>query len=309
MKKTILFFLLFFLFSASLVTAQELEDEIPLSQRFPTLRLKDQFNQILPNKYYRFPKDTWFYEPMDLSYFPHENWLESNWALLGRWKDGKTYNQLIFLDNSASELVIHGTDVGKTYGLFSDFYLYADLFIIDNYPKDSGSCYIYYSNSMMTGFKKSKGILIDPENGIYESTNVYGKYYNQYDIKHELNKIQELDPYQYLFNPDNIEKTSIGSLNYPAANLDAQFITDWDYIKNLLHNPNASAVRVYRIEIIRENGISKIFLNGILTATINDGIQTEDLTPDKISISYGPLLKPGGMNVTCSIGDLYIYTK
>ena len=310
MKKTF-FLVCFFLLLCfpSCIYAQQEDENVALPQRFPTLRVKDQFNQVLPIKYYRFPQDTWFYEPLDLSYFPHEKWEKKSWALLGRWKDGKTYNQTIYLDKIDQKKVIHGTDIGQAYGFFTDFYLYADLFILDNYPKDTGSCYLYFSNSLQTGFKQSKGIMIDPENGIYKSTNSYGTYYSQNHIHHDLSLIQELDPNDYKFVSDNIEKTSIGSSQYQQLNMDSQFLSDFDSVSAAYRNPNASSVKVYRIEVVRENGVSDIYINGILVGSINDGIITKDKKPDKVTVSYGPLLKAGGIVVTCSIGNLFIYTN
>ena len=70
-------------------------------------------------------------------------------------------------------------------------------------------------------------------------------------------------------------------------------------------------VRSYRIEVIRSNGISEIYINGRQVYAGDDSIKTtlEDGTviPDKVSWSYGPILNPEGLTVTCAIGDLYIY--
>lgn len=112
MRKTtlILSVLCLLLVSVLPAFAQDETDEPTLAQRFPTLRVKDQFNQTAQIKYYRFPQDSWFFEPLDLSYFPHEKWDKDEWFLLGRWKDGRTYNQIIYLDAPESDAVFHGTD-------------------------------------------------------------------------------------------------------------------------------------------------------------------------------------------------------
>ena len=293
------------------VFAQDAQDETAeptLDQRFPTLRVKDQFNQTAQTKYYRFPRKTWFFDPLDLSYFPHEKWDEEEWALLGRWKDGRTYNQIIYLDAPESEVVFHGTDIGQGYGSFTDFYLYADLFVLDNYPRDTGSCYLYYSNSVATGFETSTGIMIDPQSGIYQATNSYGKYYSEYNISHDVTGIIALNPADYAFSAEDIESTSIGASAYPAADLNAQFAADYEFVSSQYRNPNASPMSVYRIEVIRENGHSDVYINGFHAASFDDEI-TNDRKPSSVSVSYGPMLWAGGLTVTCAIGDLYVYAK
>ena len=295
--------------------AQDAQDETAeptLDQRFPTLKVKDQFNQKDQTKYYRFPQDTWFYEPIDLSYFPHEKWEKDEWSLLGRWKDGRTYNQMIYLDAPESDVVFHGTDTGQGYGFFADFYLYADLFVLDNYPQGTGSCYLYYSNSVMTGFNTSTGIMIDPVYGIYQATNSYGgdryKRYSQYQISHDVTGIIALNPADYEFKAEDIEFTSIGASAYPAADLDAQFAADYEFVSSQYRSPNASPMSVYRIEVIRENGHSDVYINGFHAASFDDEIAT-DGEPDNVWFSYGPMLQAGGLTVTCAIGDLYVYAK
>ena len=308
MKKNQLIFCVFLLLICLTdAFAQETEGDITLAQRFPTLRMKDQFNQVLPIKYYRFPQDTWFFDPLDLSYFPHEKWEKDEWTLLGRWKDGKTYNQIIYLNKPERNKVIHGTEIGTAYGNFKNFYLYADLFVVDNFPQDSGSCYLYYSNSVMTGLNDSKGLMIDPESGIYEVTNSYGgksfKVYSQYSIKHNFSSIKSISKGDYQIKSDDITGTSIGAINYPQSDFDGQFSADYDSLTSSYRNPVASPVKAYRIEVIRDEGTVEIYINGQIAATIRDKIS------DNISISYGPILQPGGLVVNCAIGNLYIYTK
>ena len=317
MKKILFVICLLLLVSFTIVGAQDEDGEESLSQRFPTLKFKDQFNQVQPVKYYRFPPDTFFFEPLDLSYFPHEMWYKDEWALLGRWKDGKTYNQTLYFDEKPSSQVFHGTDIGKSYGSFGDFYLYTDLFVVDNYPKDTGSCYLYYSNSIMTGFGESHGILIDPSSGIYTAENFYGdkkksiydQFYSQYLINHSLKRFEKLDPKEFVFDPDDIAGSSVGASCYPQAKLDEQFAAELDALNSSYRNPAASPVKAYRIEVVREAGISEIYINGKKAASFEDNILTKDKEPDKVSFSYGPTLRAGGLVVTCSIGDLYIYTK
>ena len=313
-RKVILFILLIVLILASIsASAQDQNAEMTLSQRFSMLKFKDQFIQPAAAKYYRFPIDTDFFDPLDLSFFPHEKWDKENWALLGRWKNGKTYDQMIFSDKPAKYTLIHGTEVGSTGGYWKNFYLYTDLFVVDNYPKKSGSCYVYYSNSIMTGLNESIGIMIDPESGIYSITNNYGgerfKTYSQYSIDHDFSLIKRLDPEKdgFSFSLDNLEKTSIGSVEFPQLKLDEQFAGDLEYLTNAYRMPNASPVKAYRIEIVRLDGISEIYINGKLVASFSDKIYDSFRDPDKVSWSYGPMLYEDGLTVTCSAGEIYIY--
>ena len=295
------------LIGTAAVFGQDAGNELTPAQRFPTLRVKDQFNQVLPVKYYRFPQDTWFFDPLDLSYFPHEKWEKDEWSLLGRWKDGRTYDQIIYLDAPEREKVIHGTELGFAFGNFKDFYLYADLFVVDNYPQDSGSCYLYFSNSVMTGLNDSIGIMIDPGSGIYEVSNSYGvsriKTYSEYFIKHNMKKLTSISKDDFVIDPGNIAASSVGAAGYPQADLDGQFAADLESLTSAYRNPAASPVTPYRIEVIREDGTIEIYINGRPAASLKDSIH------DNISVSYGPVLQPGGLVVNCAIGDLYIYTK
>ena len=34
-----------------------------------------------------------------------------------------------------------------------------------------------------------------------------------------------------------------------------------------------------------------------------------EIIPEKVSWSFGPILNEGGFTVTCSVGDFYIYAK
>ncbi|MBQ6482283.1 MAG: hypothetical protein IJI45_14300, partial [Anaerolineaceae bacterium] len=54
-------------------TSEE-KNAVPLAQRFPAIRIHDQFSAYVPVMYYRFSPDVLFFEPIDLSYFPHEKW-------------------------------------------------------------------------------------------------------------------------------------------------------------------------------------------------------------------------------------------
>ena len=325
MRKTafILCTILLLTLSALSARAQEGTESKPLSERYPELKVKNPFDRNAEIRYYRFPADTLFFEPLDLSYFPHETWSKNDWALLGRWGNGTTYDQIIYSEQPAKKQLIHGTDVTQNYGFLRDFYLYADLFVLDNYPESSGSCYVYYSDSLLTGYYESKGILIDPEAGIYSVTNNYGgariKMYSPSMIHHDFELVQELDPKEYELPADDLSGTSIGGTEFVpgkvisalAEDMDAAFAEKLDHLTSSYRMDADPTVRAYRIEVVRSGGISDIYINGKQVFSMDDGIKTtledETVIPDKVSWSFGPILNPEGLTVTCSIGDLYIY--
>lgn len=293
-------------------TAAETEAVIPLPQRFGTFKFRDRFENHIPIMYYRFSPDVWFYDPIDLSYFPHEKWNKSQWVLLGRWTDSKTYNQILYTDLPTDKLIIHGTDTGAQRGFLKDFYLYATLFVEDNYPKNTGSCYVYYSDSLLIGFKPSKGLLIDPQSGIYEATSEYGGQrhatYTPTTIKHTLEMIKSLNPENYPISMDSVEGTSIGAGQYVKENLDDQFVKDWTAVTEAYRMNASPEVKAYRVEVIRENGVSTVYINGQEVYSAADSIRSGK-DPERVSWSYGPMLNVGGLTVTCSIGDFMIYTN
>ena len=294
--------------------AMDVEDT--LAQQFSSLKIRERFDNYSPIAYYRFSPDVMFYEPIDLSYFPHENWNKNNWIMLGRWADGKTYNQLLYTETPVSQKVIHGTSTGESRGFLRDFYLYITLFIEDNYPADTGSCYVYYSDSMMIGLKESKGLLIDPESGIYEATNSYGgtrhTTYTPSSIHQKLDILQELDPADYAITDKNIENSSIGASQFTESNLDETFASDWQLLQEDFRMISSPEVKAYRIEVIRMDGISSIYINGKKVFSAVDNMRTPNeegiLNPERVSWSYGPILNEGGMTVTCSVGDFIIYS-
>ena len=305
------------LISSAAVSAQESAeaDELSLAQRFPSLVIREKYNRYEKEAFYRFSPDTLFFEPLDLSYFPHEKWSKKQWALLGRWTDGTSYNQIIYVDKPTERQLIHGTATGETRGYLKDFYLYITLFLEDNYPENTGSCYIYFSDSLMIGFKESKGILIDPLTGIYEATNSYGgsrhATYTPNTIKHDLELIRELDPSEFEITPEDAENSSIGASVMVQEKLDELFLQDWEAMNNAFRMEAAAPVRPFRIEVIRQNGSDEIYINGKKAASLNDPILTinadGEIAPEKVSWSFGPILSPGGLTVTCAVGDFYIY--
>ena len=317
MKKIfpLLFCIILVFFSVVIAFAQDAEEEIPLNRRFPQVKISDPMNQYAPATYYRFSPDVLFFDQIDLSYFPHELWKKDTWKLLGRWDDGKTYSQMIYSDTPTAKKLMHGKDVGESRGFSRDFYLYATLFVYDNYPENSGSCYVYYSDSLLVGYKESKGIIIDPQSGVYQAVNSYGgsrhATYSQNTIKHDLELLKEIDPSEFAIDPEDIASSSVGSYAYPNLNLETQFFQDLESITGTYRMAASPSVKAYRVEVIRENGISDIYLNGKNVVTLLDNITTSNAAgqpvPDRVSWSYGPILNEGGMIVTCSIGDLYIF--
>lgn len=317
MKKILLTLLLLLLCAVLPARAQESDIPVSPAEAFTDIRVRNPFSLTEQAKYYRFPNDTFFFEPIDLEVFPvQESWNKKNWALLGRLGNGHTYNQLIFTEVPAAKQMIHGTDVTEMYGFLNDFYLYAELFAFDNYPENTGSCYIYYSNSLLTGYYESKGILIDPRTGIYSITNSYGgeriKIYNPYLIKHTIEQIEEHTPDEYPFDPEDPAASSVGAASRPLENLDASFTGTLEYLNSESRMQASPDVKAWRVEVIRRNGISDIYINGKQVTSIEDPIRTEaedgSLVPDRVSWSYGPILEPGGLTVTCGISKLLIYS-
>lgn len=325
-KKLILLICALFLVITAAVSAQETEvtpeaaeeeQSLHLSEQFPYPWVQDRFDQFVSVNYYRFSPDVLFFDQIDMQYFPHEMWSKEYWNLLGRWDDGSVYSQMIYTASPATKLLMHGTSLGDERGFLRDFYLYATLFVEDNYPDGSGSCYVYYSNSMMIGYKESTGLLIDPQSGIYHVTNSYGgsrhATYTQNTIKHTLEVIRELDPADYTITADDAADSAVGTAYYPDMNLDAQFLQDWKGLSDAFRMKASPTVKAYRIEVIRENGVSNIFINGVNVFNDNDAItygrSSKSSIPDFVSWSYGPMLNEGGVTVTCSIGDLYIFGK
>ncbi|MBR6088659.1 MAG: hypothetical protein IKP86_01910, partial [Anaerolineaceae bacterium] len=225
------------------------------------------------------------------------------------------YNQIIYTDTPAVNTIMHGTDTGAARGYLNDFYLYAVLFVTDNYPKDTGSCYVYYSDSLLIGFRESKGILIDPESGIYQATNSYGgtkhATYNPNTINHQFELLTELDPAYYAITPQDAETSSIGAAEFPQNNWNEQFLKDWNTLNEIYRPDSFSPVKAYRIEVIRRNGVSEIYINGIAVAALEDNIASWNEKnirgPEKVSWTFGPILNEGGLTVTCAAGDFYLY--
>ena len=321
MKKSLILLItgLLLLLSAAAVLGQETEeitDDLFLAQRFPSLVMRERFNEFSDKTlYYRFSPDVLFFEPVDLSYFPHEKWSKDRWETVGRWTGPRHYHQILYFDAPADRQIMHGTDTGERRGFLRDFYLYITMFCEDNYPRDTGSCYVYFSDSLMIGFNESKGILIDPASGVYEATNSYGgtrhTTYSQSTIKHSLVPIVEFTPGQFDITTEEAETSSIGAAYYPQEKLNEEFLEDWEALNNSFRMKAAGPVKAYRIEVIRQDGKDDIYINGKSAASIFDPIKTinarDEIVPEKVSWSYGPILNEGGLTVTCSVGDFHLY--
>lgn len=295
---------------SSLCAAQEQEEELSLPQQLSLLLFRDHFNlEDGHPHYYRFPTLRTLYDPLDLSYFPHEKQWEWDWSLLRRNNHSGIYEQMIMLSKPAEGLVIQGTGIGKEYGFLGDFYLYATLFVADTYPADSGSCYIYFSDSLVRSDRTGHGILIDPASGIYKADNAYKTYYETSTSKYKLTLLKELTPEDYPF-PDDIVLSTHSAAEFDAA-VDEAFLDDYNLMNTSYRMMGSPAVKAYRIEIIRTGFYTDIFINGkravhmldFITKTDEDGNEV----PNMVSWSYGPILYKGGTTVTCAAGDLYIY--
>ncbi len=314
MKNKTLIFLIFLvlMFSIGFLPAfsQDNPTEHNLAEQFPVLKYRDYFYQNTKKLYYRFPTLVPMFDPLDLGYFPHETWNQSNWSLLERWQDTWTYHQLIMLNSPAQTWIFQGTDVGKDYGFLDDFYLYATLFVADNYPEGSGSCYVYYSDSLLKGFGASTGILIDPQSGIFQVDNNFGTSYNLTNKTHEMNIRKSFTAGKFPIDENDILSSSYGASDFPYELMDEHFTKDWAAVQKEFHMPG-SQIHAYRVELIREGTNLRVYVNGSLAANIDDGITKTDkdgnLVPEMVSWSFGPLLYTGGETVTCAVGDFYVY--
>lgn len=292
--------------------AQKAEKTENLMKNFPHLKYRDFFYQNTGKKYYRFPTNVPMFDPLDLKYFPHETWNQGDWSLLERWQDTWTYHQLIMLRKPAETWTFQGTDIGKDYGFLDDFYLYGTLFVADDYPVGGGSCYVYYSDSLLKGFGSSTGILVDPQSGIFHVDNSYGNTYNLTNKNHELTIIKAFSADDFPISENNIASSSYGTRDFIYEIMDEHFEKDWKAVQKEFHMPN-SKVRAYRVELIREDAKLRVYINGKLAATIDDGITKMDadgnVVPEKVSWSFGPMLYTGAETVTCAVGDFYVFGK
>lgn len=311
MNRKLFFIMLFCLLTIPVlpVYSQNNTDTQTLAEQFPNLFYRDNFQKTTDKDYYRFSMEVPCFDPLDLSYFPHETWDQSDWGLLGRWQDSWNYHQMLLLPESAKTWVFHGTSPGRDVGYLNDFYIYMTLFVTDSYPEDLGSCYVYYSDSLVQGFGESKGLLIDPQSGIYRVDNYYKVPYNLTNKNHELNIVQKLNPDDFPFPEDDISSSYIGASVLSGEYADKHLEGDLETVKTASHLPGTS-VNVYRIELIRLDGHLKVYINGVLTAELEDEVgyldEAENFIPERVSWSYGPLLYTGGVMVDCAVGDFYI---
>lgn len=309
-KFLILLTLILLCFTLSAVSAQETEEDEDILEKFPISRYTNLFHQKTKRTYYRFPTIVPLFDPLDIKYFPHETWDQENWSLLGRWENSWVYRQLIMAPAPAENWVLNGDAPGPGYGLLGDFYLYATLFVYDNSPKDTGSCFVYYSDSLVLGFGESHGILVDPLSGIYKVKNTYETSYNLTNKSHELEIIKALKGEDFPVSEENVAESSYAASDFKYDLMDDHFLSDWRSVQKEYHIPG-SEVKAFRVELIREGTNLRVYINGKKAAEIDDGITVMDsegnTVPDLVSWSYGPILYTGGETTSCGIGDLYIY--
>ena len=303
----LLLFTLFILFRGMpVISAQDSSDTENLFEKFPRLFVRESFGYSY-REYYRFPTLVPFFDPLDLKYFPHETWNQQNWSLLERWQDTWNYHQLIMLNEPAPMWIFHGTDVGRAFGFLDDFYLYGTFFVADNYPEGSGSCYVYYSDSLLKGFASSNGILVDPRSGVYTVENTYGSYYSLTNKNHVINIRSAIDPDDFPISENDIAASSYGAHDFDHKLMDRNFECDWEAIRAEPHM-RQSKLHAYRLELIRENGLLRVYINGKQAAELEDGIKAGE-KPGMVSWSFGPMLYNDGETVTCAVGDFYIYGR
>lgn len=299
----------FFVFAAGVFAQDEEGKEESILKQFPVPKYTFRFFLKTKHLYYRFPYNVPTFDPLDLKYFPHETWNETDWGLLARYEDSYTYRQTLMLRDPAETWVFHGTPIGEEFGFLDDFYLYTTLFVSDSYPDQDGSCYVYYSDSLVKGFDSSMGILVDPQTGIFQVDNIYDSPYNLTNKSHDLNIVQPLNADDFPIDEDNIASSSYYGKDFIYDLMDEQFVNDWNSVKNEFHFPG-STVRAYRIELVREGTNLRVYINGKLAGSLDDGVTEYDeegnVIPARVSWSYGPVLYTEGETVTCSIGAMYI---
>ena len=313
MKKYFWLFLVILMLSAGIgaVCAQDAEgDDEDILAKFPISKYTYRFLQRGKHQYYRFPLEIPSFDPLDLKYFPHETWDQEKWGLLVRYEDSYTLQQQIVLRDPVETWTFQGNSIGHEFGFLDDFYLYATLFVSDSSPDNAGSCYVYYSDSLVKGMGSSTGIMVDPESGLFRVENTYDMPYGLTNKNHDISMLAAFSGSDFPIDEDDIASSSYaaGDLRYDL--MDSQFRQDWDSVKKLHHIPGTT-VRAYRVELIREGTNLRVYINGKPAAQLDDGITSMDgngnTVPSMVSWSYGPLLRDGGEIVTCSIGALYIH--
>lgn len=305
MKKTFFMILFICLQIFSICSAQDITVD------YNTKFIQEYFDQTNV-KYYRF-SDKWkIFDPLDLSYFPHESWNETNWSLFTRKTDSGLYQQMIMLRKPAGNLVFQGTPIGKEHGFLRDFYLYITMFVADNYPETAGSCYVYFSDSLLKGFFPSHGLMIDPSSGIYSTDNFYGTTYDPAAQNHTIRLIRPINGDDYAFDPDDVASSAIYAREFNEE-ADNFFLVDLNNMESAFRMPGSPKVKAYRLEILRKGNIVDVLINGKRAALTMDYMTETDEAgneiPSMVSWSYGPLLYPGGLITTCAVGDLYIYGR
>ncbi len=282
------------------------EDEIKMI--FSKAVLREQFLNKSNIQYYRFAKPIKYYDNLGLSYFPSEtlaslkweyldnprySWYfydvqpptEKDWALLGREGTGSVFKQMIYLEEPYSDDVFHGVDFpGVNY--LADFYFYTDLFILDEFPENYGSGYVYLSNSVLYGNRTSYGILIDPRDGIYKAVNNYDTFstvqnkaaysglYLLGSETHDLELIEKLDPSLY-----EGKTGSIGNSIYPNEKIDDKFFSDLESVKEYAKKAGMTKdPSWYRIELVRIDEKTALYINGVFVVELEDGLKTDGLT-------------------------------
>lgn len=313
MKKFIWLFLVMLMLSAgfSAVCARSTEsDDEDILAKFPISKYTYRFLQYGKHQYYRFPLEIPSFDPLDLKYFPHETWNQEHWGLLVRYEDSYTLQQQMVLRDPVETWTFQGNSIGHEFGFLDDFYLYATLFVSDSSPDDAGSCYVYYSDSLVKGLSTSTGIMVDPESGIFHVENTYNLPYALTNKNHDISMLYAFSGSDFPIDENDIASSSYGASDFRYDLMDYQFRQDWESVKKIHHIPG-STVRAYRVELIREGTDLRVYINGKLAARLDDGItsmgENGNTYPSKVSWSYGPLLHDGGETVTCSIGALYIY--
>ena len=180
---------------------------------------------------------------------------------------------------------------------------------------------------------------IIPEIGVLSSQNNYAdKYWTRYNregstYKDSTSRFDEDDGqsfWDFFYRPGSedhvlvpfitfdkpISQTELNSYaasRFPEPSLETLFEKDLQKVRDDAAKVSDDTLKVYRLEIIRKNCQVEVYINGEKMAEFDDMIRTtvEDKgeIPQSVAISYGPVLINGGKTVTCSIGNLAIYSN
>lgn len=279
--------------------------------RFIDSFFKQLYSTVEKSHFYRFPVDRAgkeFYDPFELGLFPHESlgisksayrpfnfYPDNKWGLYEMQVTGGTLKQMLLLDTPADQTTWYGTTPGEI-SMLSDFYVYIDFILEDQYPADTAGCFISYSNRKSNGIKNHTDIVITPGKDIL-------KFVTKTDKKKSTTESFPISEKAGTLCNDEACPCS-GNQIMKEGSLDIRFLKDAALRKTFYEKEGIPYTPQYaRVEILRFGGISSIYINGELIKSFSDDIE------GPVTFAAGPVLFNGGQTATCSIGSWMIYSK